>query len=144
MILMGFTCKPERVSVQTLPTGTTASQETIIEYLQTTGKLFNSLKKDRIRLKELHLMWDNACPHAATETRQFLERREVEPVKQSPYSPDLKLCDRLLFRKLKNLLREEDFNSHEDATQAVQRAMRLVDEEELFGQLQKLREHVKT
>ncbi|QQP49144.1 Hypothetical protein FKW44_009684 [Caligus rogercresseyi] len=26
-------------------------------------------------------------------------------VKQSPYSPDLNLCDRFLFRKLKHLLR---------------------------------------
>ena len=41
----------------------------------------------------------------------------MEPIKQSPYSPDLNLCDRFLFRKLKHLLRNEEFNAHEDLTQ---------------------------
>ena len=67
------------------------------------------------------LMWGNARPHAAANTKQCLARRKVEPIKQSPYSPDLNLCDRFLFRKLKHLLRNEEFNAHEDLTQGVQR-----------------------
>ncbi|QQP42235.1 Uncharacterized protein FKW44_016836 [Caligus rogercresseyi] len=35
----------------------------MIEYLRTTGKRFLSLKKDKIRLKDCLLMWDNAVPH---------------------------------------------------------------------------------
>ncbi|QQP57537.1 Hypothetical protein FKW44_002557, partial [Caligus rogercresseyi] len=31
------------------------------------------------------------------------------------YSPDLNLCDRFLFQKLKNLLREDEFGGHEEA-----------------------------
>ncbi|QQP49304.1 Transposase, partial [Caligus rogercresseyi] len=54
---------------------------------------------------------DNARPHTATDTREFLTRRDVEPVKQSPYSPSLNLCDRFLFRKLKHLLREDEFGA---------------------------------
>ncbi|QQP42123.1 Uncharacterized protein FKW44_016693 [Caligus rogercresseyi] len=94
MILMGFTCKPRRVSITALPAGTTADRNTMIEYLRTTGKRFLSLKKDKIRMKDCLLMWDNAHPHTATDTREFLTRRDVEPVKQSPYSPDLNLSDR--------------------------------------------------
>ncbi|QQP57504.1 Hypothetical protein FKW44_002517, partial [Caligus rogercresseyi] len=45
------------------------------------------------------LMWDNARPHTPTDTREFLTRRDMEPVKQSSNSPDLNLCDRFLFRK---------------------------------------------
>ncbi|QQP51239.1 Uncharacterized protein FKW44_012534, partial [Caligus rogercresseyi] len=45
-------------------------------------------------------MWDNARPRTTTDTREFLTRRDVEPVKQSPYSPDLNLCDRFLFLKV--------------------------------------------
>ena len=41
-------------------------------------------------------------------------------MKQSPYSPDLNLCNRFLFRKLKHLLGNEEFNDHEDLTQGVQ------------------------
>ncbi|QQP57301.1 Uncharacterized protein FKW44_002233, partial [Caligus rogercresseyi] len=117
MILMGFTCKPRRVSLTALPAGT----NTMIEYLRTTGKRFLSLKKDMIRLKNCLLMWDNARPHTATDTREFLTHRDMQPVKQSPYSPDL---NRFLFRKLKHLFREDEFGGHEDATLAVQWAMR--------------------
>ncbi|QQP50475.1 Uncharacterized protein FKW44_011487 [Caligus rogercresseyi] len=47
----------------------------MIEYLRTTGKRFLILKKDKIRLKDCLLMWDNARPHTATDTREFLTRR---------------------------------------------------------------------
>ncbi|QQP50175.1 Uncharacterized protein FKW44_011088 [Caligus rogercresseyi] len=78
----------------------------LIEYLRTTGKRFLSLKKDKIRLKDSLIM-------------EFLTRRDVEPVKQSPYSSDLNLCDRFLFRKVKHLLREDEFGGHEEATLAL-------------------------
>ncbi|QQP51422.1 Uncharacterized protein FKW44_012779 [Caligus rogercresseyi] len=72
----------------------------------------NTMIKDKILLKDYLLMWDNARPHTATDTREFLTRRDVEPVKQSPYSSDLNLCDRFLFRKLKHLLRKDEFGGH--------------------------------
>ncbi|QQP32392.1 Uncharacterized protein FKW44_024316 [Caligus rogercresseyi] len=77
MILMEFTCKPRRVSITALPAGTTVDRNTMIEYLKTTGKRFLSLKKDKIWLKDCLLMWDNAHPHTATDTREFLARRDV-------------------------------------------------------------------
>ncbi|QQP54205.1 Uncharacterized protein FKW44_006963, partial [Caligus rogercresseyi] len=100
-----------------------ADRNTMIEYLRTTGKRFLSLKTDKIRLKDSLLMWDNALPN----------RRDVEPVKQSPYSPDLNLFEapapggRVW--------------GHEEATLAIQRAMRRVSEDELYDQLRKLRGH---
>ncbi|QQP38541.1 Uncharacterized protein FKW44_019137 [Caligus rogercresseyi] len=97
--------------------------------------------EDKIRLKDCLLMWGNARPHTSTDTREFLTRRDVKPVKQSPYSPDLNLFDRFLFRKLKHNLREDEFGGHEEATLAVQRAMRRVSEYELYDQLRKLRGH---
>ncbi|QQP52228.1 Uncharacterized protein FKW44_004316, partial [Caligus rogercresseyi] len=120
---------------------TCRDRNTMIEYLRTTEKLFLSLKKDKIRLKDCLLMWDNARSHTATDTREFLTRKDVEPVKQSPYSPDLNFCDRFLFRKLKHLLWEDEFGGHEEATLAVERAMRRVSEDELYEQLRKLRGH---
>ncbi|QQP39496.1 Uncharacterized protein FKW44_020392 [Caligus rogercresseyi] len=59
----------------------------MIEYMRTTGKRFLSLKKDKIWLKDCLPMWDNARPHTVTDTREFLTRRDVEPVKQSPTHP---------------------------------------------------------
>ncbi|QQP49749.1 Uncharacterized protein FKW44_010518 [Caligus rogercresseyi] len=91
---------------------------------------------------------DRLSPHVGQCTsphchryQEFLTRTDVEPVKQSPYSPDLNLCDRSLFRKLKHLLLEDEFGGHEEATLAVHRAMRRVSEDELYDQLRKLRGH---
>ncbi|QQP54386.1 Transposase [Caligus rogercresseyi] len=110
-----------------------ADRNTMIEYLRTTGKRFLSLQKEQDPAERL-------SPHLGQCT-EFLTRRDVEPVKQSPYSPDLNLCDRFLFRKLKHLLREDEFGDHEEPTIAVQRAMRRVSEDELYDQLRKLRGH---
>ncbi|QQP57931.1 Uncharacterized protein FKW44_003093 [Caligus rogercresseyi] len=126
--------KPPQRARPSLPAGTTANRSTMIEYLRRTGKRFLSLKKNKIRLKDCLLMWDNARPHTATDTRKFLTRRDVEPVKHSPYSPDLNLCDRFLFQKT-------ILGGHEEATLAVQRAIRRVSEDELYDQLRKLRVH---
>ncbi|QQP58201.1 Histone-lysine n-methyltransferase setmar-like protein [Caligus rogercresseyi] len=60
MILMGFTCKPRRVSI-TGTAGTTADRNTMIEYLRTTGKRFLSLKRTNPLKHCLH-MWDNDVP----------------------------------------------------------------------------------
>ncbi|QQP37556.1 Uncharacterized protein FKW44_017853, partial [Caligus rogercresseyi] len=90
-------------------------------------------EKGQIWLKDCLLMRVNARSHTATDTREFLARRDVEPVKQSPYSPDLNLCDRFLFWKT--------VWGHEEATLAIQRAMRSVSEDVLYDQLKKLRGH---
>ena len=50
LILMGFTCKPKRVSISALPKGTTVYRSTMIAYLQTTGHRFNNLKNGKIKL----------------------------------------------------------------------------------------------
>ena len=142
MLLVAFTCKPKRFSVSVLPQGTTATHETMIEFLKATGRRFSDLKKAKIQLKDLYLMWDNAPSHNAINSRQYLDQRKVERVKQSPYSPDINLCDRNLFRKLKTMLRDEDFNGPEEVEAAVRRAMKRIPEEELFEQLIKLRAHL--
>ena len=65
MVLMGFTCCPKRFSVSILHPGTTADRNVMIQYLKDTGHRFNNLKKNKIKLGELMLMWGNAKPHSA-------------------------------------------------------------------------------
>ncbi|QQP55250.1 Uncharacterized protein FKW44_008378 [Caligus rogercresseyi] len=45
---------------------------------------------------------------------------------------------------MKHLLREDELGGHEEATLAVQRAMRRVREDELYDQLRKLRDTATT
>ena len=86
---------------------------------------------------------DNARPHSAAKTKEFLTQRGISVVQQSPYSPDLNLCDRFLFRAIKQDLKYEHFEDSEDLRVAIQRSIRLISETKLMEQLIKLRDHCK-
>ena len=60
---------------------------------------------------------------------------------QSPYSPDLNLCDRFLFSWLKNDLSDQQFEDHEDLEKAALRALRNMSEEALVNQVENLLAH---
>ena len=114
----------------------------MMNYLKDTGKTFQNLKKNKVTLQELHFQMDNARPHAAAATKQFLDRRGVLLVSQSPYSPDLNLLDRFLFRHIKMDLRGEDFSGPEDLSKAIQRSIRHIFENTLVEELKKLKSHL--
>ena len=86
-------------------------------------------------------MWDNARPHAAHDTQSLVYQRDVELVKQPAYSPDLNMCDRYLFRKVKHQLQGHDFDCPDDVKMSMQQALWSIPEDELFEQLKKLRKH---
>ncbi|QQP56895.1 Uncharacterized protein FKW44_001720 [Caligus rogercresseyi] len=141
MILMGFTASRGGYRSLHYTAGTTADWNTMIKYLRTTGKHILSLKKDKIRFERL-------SPHVGQCTSPHCHRYQGVPDPEGRGTgetvtllTDLNLCDRFLFRKLKHLLREDEFGGHEEATLTVQRAMRRVSEDELYDQLRKLRGH---
>ena len=114
---------------------TTADTNVMIQYLKDTGHRFSNLKKNKIKLGELMLMLDNARPHSAHETQAFLVHRDIQPLKQPAYSPDLNLCDRFLFSKIKHRLQALDFEGNEDVKDCMPRVVRSLPEDELFQQL---------
>ena len=84
---------------------------------------------------------DNGRPHTAALTQNYLTSRSVKLVKQSPYSPDMNLCDRYLFRHLKKELRPQEFGSTSDVRKAVQRCFRVLSESALQNELENLQDH---
>ena len=75
----------------------------VVEYLKSTGNRFYSLSTDRkVKLSDLLFQMDNGRPHTAALKQDFLAETGVQPVTHSPYSPDLNVCDRYLFRVLKS------------------------------------------
>ena len=56
-------------------------------------------------------MHDNARPHVANEVRDFFEEHVIERVAQSPYSPDLNLLDRFVFRNFESSRRNVEFQN---------------------------------
>ena len=62
---------------------------------------------------------DNAPCHTATSVIEFLAKKGIPVVPQPPYSPDLSLCDFLLFPKLKFHLKGRHFGTVENIEKAV-------------------------
>ena len=113
-LLVSFTCSAARFSVTELLKGETVTADNMVEYLKDTGNRFRNLKKDKIASKNLLLQMDNARPHSAERTQTYLEQNGVPIVPQSPYSPDLNLCDRFLFTRLLEHCRANEYGNGED------------------------------
>ena len=66
---------------------------------------------------------DNARPHRAWITNEFLVENHVESYPNPPYSSDLSPCDFFLFPKLKNQLRGIQFDDDTAMLDALEQAI---------------------
>ena len=140
LLMVTFTPN-KRFSVTALPHGVTVNAQVKVEYLRRTGDLWRTLRSKPIRLSDLHLQMDNARPHTSRPVKECLEKRDVTTIWQSPYSPDLNLCDRFLFLWLKNSLRGMTFSSSEEVESASLQILRDTSETALHEQVDLLIEH---
>lgn len=141
MIMVAFTCKPKRFSVTVIAKGSTVNSDVVVDYIKATGHRFLNLKNNKIHLRDLLWQMDNARPHTSRITQDYVTKIGLSLVKQSPYSPDMNLCDRYLFRVLKHDLKQEALGSVSEVQKAVQRCFRRLSENTLADQLLKLRDH---
>lgn len=140
LLLVMFTAN-KRFSVQALPYGTTVDTQRMIDFLRRTGDRWRTLRSKPVRLNQISLQMDNARPHTASLVKDFLKERNVTTIWQSPYSPDLNLCDRFLFVWLKNELRGKTFNSSSDVEEASLQYLRSISEDALHEQVNSLIDH---
>jgi histone-lysine N-methyltransferase SETMAR len=82
-----------------------------------------SERRPRSGLRGLILHDDNATPHRAWITNEFLTENHVESYPNPPYSPDLSPCDFFLFPKLKNQLRGIQFDDDNAMLTALEQAI---------------------
>ena len=125
MIVLCFT-GDGKIYVELLAPGETLTSEKYVHFLRTVGERWRTLKSSPTRLCCLWLMHDNARPHSAASTRDFLSYRKVKVIKQSPYSPDLNLCDRWIFREHKEHLRKFKFSNQEEVKEETLRWFRSI------------------
>jgi len=140
LLLLAFTPN-KRFLVTALPYGVSVDAQCMVDYLRRTGDLWRTLRSKPVRLNEVSLQIDNARPHTARLVPDFLQEKNITTIWQSPYSPDLNLCDRFLFLWLKNSLRGMTFNSVEEVEEASLRVLREISEESLHEQVDLLLEH---
>ena len=72
-------------------------------------------RRPRTGVRGLLLHHDNANAHTAVVTLDFLAASDVQLVTHPPYSPDLALCDWVLFPFVKWQLMGKQFQNAEDA-----------------------------
>ena len=114
-----------------------------IEFVRLVGNRWRVLRSNSTRLSELKWMHDNARPHTAAATVEFFERRHVDLLKQSPYSPDFNLCDRWIFKALKQHFKDFVFSSPEEVEEEALRWFRGIPKDRFEKELTRLYEHCK-
>jgi histone-lysine N-methyltransferase SETMAR len=130
-----------KVSADVTERGETVDSERYIAFVHKTGELWRKLRSDSTCLKELLWMHDNARPHTATITREFFEKRRVELVQQSPYSPDLNMCDRWLFKEIKKGLRGYTLNCAKDVLRSALEVFNKIPIDRFARELETLKTH---
>ena len=140
MLVLMFTAN-KKFSIYTTGKGETFDSSSFVNFLSATGTKWRNLRSDPTRLEELTVQFDNARPHTSMITKSFLERRKVTQVWQAPYSPDLNLCDRWLFEKLKTGLVDMEFKDHQEVEEAVLQVLKEIPQSEFDKQLEKLFVH---
>ena len=86
------------------------------------------------------IMHDNARPHVARATNDFLQENNVERVVQPPYSPDMNLCDRYIFRNMEAHRAEKVFNDRNSVLQFLANYLEQFSRYKLGRELTRLRE----
>jgi histone-lysine N-methyltransferase SETMAR len=84
-------------------------------------KVFEQVMNERPKsgLRDIIFHHDNARPHTAQLTTDYLKEKKVKIMRHSPYSPDIALCDFWLFGELKKNLRGRRFGTEEELDAAV-------------------------
>ena len=82
-----------------------------------------SERRETRGLRDLIFHDDNAKPHRAWITNEFLLENHVEQYENAAYSPDLSPCDFFLFLKLKKQLHGIRFNGDNEMPTAFEQAI---------------------
>ena len=141
LVLICFTLN-KKFSVKALPYGQKIDSSVYIDFLQSTGERWRKLRSDPVRLCDLSFQHDNARPHASQQTADFIARRNIRTVYQSPYSPDFNLLDRWINAHVKAQFKHVVFASAEEIEESTLQVLRAIPEESFVHHLEKLKTHL--
>ena len=122
-----------------VPTGQTVNKESYKTVLQRFRDAVSRHLPEKWRCGNWILHHDNAPPHRAVTTNEFLEKNNIPSLPQPPYSHDLAPCDFFLFPQLKKIMRGRRFVYVEDIQANATRQLRVItksDNQRCFRQWQ--------
>lgn len=101
-----------------LLTGVTVDSHVYMEFLTEMMDSFNTyelqIARKAVCWRNATIFHDNARPHTSNATRTFITGKNCTLLKQPPYSPDINICDRMVFPKLEMERRHITFNSADE------------------------------
>lgn len=121
--------------------GEKITSERYVEFMHKLGENWRKLRSSPTKLRDLWWQHDNARPHAAANTANFLRRRNVFLIHQSPYSPDFNFCDRWLFRDLKKHLRQKTYQDGDEICEEALQWFRKLEKDRFVREIQALKRH---
>jgi transposase len=130
-----------KVNMDTTERNETIDSERYVQFIKQTGDRWRTLHSDPTHLSDLIWMQDNARPHTAAATMEFLRRRNIQLMGQSPYSPDFNLCDRWLIKELKKSQKKVDFDCAAAVRECALIHFRSIPEDRFRHELLKLKDH---
>ena len=113
-----------------------------IEFSENAMRHFGRARTGRLTQNEVLWMHDNARPHISKATSDFFQRKKVELVKQSPYSPDVNGCDRWLFKYVKKMSKGISFDSAENVCDFCRQTFKDISKTRLRQEYDKFFSHV--
>jgi transposase len=117
---------------EVLPRGIAINAHRYIQFL-------DNMKEIRRRGK-LHIMHDNARPHTAQLTQAFLQLNSIDRLPQPPYSPDMNLMDRYIFRNMEAARKGKTFNSIDEVKMFLEEFLGMQTRYKLTREMNRLRE----
>ncbi len=87
-------------------------------YVQSLKRMREAVRRKRPHLwgppRSFILLQDNASPHTADITVEYMDKVEIETWPHPPYSPDMSPCDFWAFPRLKKCIHSHHFQSLDD------------------------------
>ena len=132
---------------QILERNETVNSEIYTHFLDDAMQSFNTydlqVQKKSISWDTCILLQDNARPHVSNQSRQFFERKHCKLLKQPVYSPDVNICDRMLFPKLEMKRSKLHFYTSEDLRQFLDQELATLNPELMSHEFDMLQIHLK-
>jgi len=125
--------------------GQTIDSELYIQFIEDAVAYFSRhelvVARRSISFENMILMHDNARPHVSHRSREYLEDKNVRLQHQAPYSPDLNLCDRMIFPMLEMKRSKITFGNKDLLQDYLNERLSNIPVDSMRNQIDKLKEH---
>lgn len=130
---------------EVLNRGQTVDSERYVNFINNAIAYFSQrdlvVERRSISFANLILMHDNARPHTSHYTMEYLQGKNVRLQHQAPYSPDLNLCDRMIFPMLEMKRSKITFSNINSLQEYLNEKLSYLSAETMQNQVEKLKEH---